>query len=283
MNRPTDPTTSNEKKKLTDQILSLTRALPLRAPLVHVIPNGVSAAFCADVMAAAGARPVMADYAGETEEITAHSCAFVANMGQPSPEKEAAVRASLKAAAEHQIPAVLDPVGAGASAYRLRAISPLLQLPWNGILKGNASEIQTLQDAVLTHQGVDAEGISPEKLSVRPPKQGRVLAVTGSCDRIVGHDREVILSHIVPRSRPIVGTGCAAGCLCGCFAALTEDLFSACAAALSFWGFVQSQAEDSGGYGSCRMRLLDLLPDPDLDAFALYLDITLNLVKGVSD
>ena len=55
MNRPTDPTTSNEKKKLTDQILSLIRALPLRAPLVHVIPNGVSAAFCADVMAAAGA------------------------------------------------------------------------------------------------------------------------------------------------------------------------------------------------------------------------------------
>ena len=58
------------------EIKALWRLLRERRPLVHMIPNGVSAALCADAMAAAGARPVMAGSAAETAEITAHADSF---------------------------------------------------------------------------------------------------------------------------------------------------------------------------------------------------------------
>ena len=41
-----------------------------QAPLVHMIANYVTASFCADAMAAMGARPLMAQAPEEMEEIT---------------------------------------------------------------------------------------------------------------------------------------------------------------------------------------------------------------------
>ncbi|MCD2491661.1 hydroxyethylthiazole kinase [Lacrimispora sp. NSJ-141] len=272
--------TENEQ---ISKILELWQALPETKPLVHVIPNQVSAAFCADAMSASGARPVMAGSSLETGEITEHSRAFVANLGQPSREKEAAVRESLLSAARNRIPVVLDPVGAGASAYRLQLAGSLLSLPWKGIVKGNASEIYTICTGQLTHQGVDSIGFGSPELSppANPLFSGRILAVTGKEDCILDDGgQRIILSHPAPLSHAIVGTGCAAGCLCGCFAALTEDLFLAAAAGLSFFSYAQSRVDDLKGYGSSKLHLLDFLSQTEADGFKRYLQSILTYQSG---
>lgn len=274
------------KAELTDKILRLVKALPEKKPLVHIIPNGVSAAFCADVTAASGARPVMADCARETAEITEHADAFTANLGQPSPEKEAALRASLISASEHHIPVVFDPVGVGASGYRKMLGNSLLSLPWKGIIKGNASEIHTLGSGELTHQGVDSPGFSLESLPRSffslPIFADRTLAVTGKRDFITDGCRTAILSHPDVHSYTVVGTGCAAGCLCGCFSALTEDSFLAAVSALSYLGYCQSKISRKDGYGTFKQKLLDLLSLPDIEELTIYLNSNLTFTDTLS-
>ncbi len=271
--------TQNEQ---ISKILELCQALPETKPLVHVIVNQVSAAFCADAMSASGARPVMAGSSLETGEITEHAGAFVANLGQPSPEKEAAVRESLLSAARYRIPVILDPVGAGASAYRHQLAGSLLSLPWKGIIKGNASEIYTLCTGQLTHQGVDSVGFGSPELSplTNPLFSERILAVTGKEDCILDDAQRIILSHPAPLSHAIVGTGCAAGCLCGCFAALTEDFFLAAAAGLSFFSYAQFRVDGLEGYGSSKLHLLDFLSRTEADGFKQYLQTILTYQSG---
>ena len=89
-----------------------------QAPLVHMIANYVTASFCADVMAAMGARPLMAQAPEEMEEITGSADGLAVNLGQPSEEKYLACERALQTAGNLGLPAVLDPVGAGASGYR---------------------------------------------------------------------------------------------------------------------------------------------------------------------
>ena len=92
-----------------------------QAPLVHMIANYVTASFCADVMAAMGARPLMAQAPEEMEEITGSADGLAVNLGQPSEEKYLACERALQTAGNLGLPAVLDPVGAGASGYRKKA------------------------------------------------------------------------------------------------------------------------------------------------------------------
>jgi len=50
-----------------------------QAPLVHMIANYVTASFCADAMAAMGARPLMAQAPEEMEEITGSADGLAVN------------------------------------------------------------------------------------------------------------------------------------------------------------------------------------------------------------
>ena len=65
-----------------------------QAPLVHMIANYVTASFCADAMAAMGARPLMAQAPEEMEEITGSADGLAVNLGQPSEEKYLACEGS---------------------------------------------------------------------------------------------------------------------------------------------------------------------------------------------
>ena len=76
-----------------------------QAPLVHMIANYVTASFCADVMAAMGARPLMAQAPEEMEEITGSADGLAVNLGQPSEEKYLACERALQTAGNLGLPA----------------------------------------------------------------------------------------------------------------------------------------------------------------------------------
>ena len=98
-----------------------------RRPLVHNITNYVVMNETANAILALGALPVMAHAKDEVREMVGLAGALVLNIGTLS---EDWVEAMLLAGAEANargIPIVLDPVGAGATAYRTNSAKRILR------------------------------------------------------------------------------------------------------------------------------------------------------------
>ncbi len=254
------------------------REIKDRMPLIHMLPNAVSAAFCADGLAALGARPLMAVSALEMEEITQQADASVINLGQLDAGKLEAASLAVETAARVKKPLVLDPVGCGASRFRLQSVQDLLALPWQGIIKGNRSEIYSIQQGRLTREGIDA--VEEHELSGRIPP-GRVCLVTGAEDLVLWDKKSVRLSAGRGRfptgiSRyNIVGSGCLLGAVAGaCYSVVSGRTAFFCgmdrqgqraAAAVSSvaaslgMAFALEKAALAQGYGMAKTALLDAL------------------------
>lgn len=279
--------------------------------LVHMIPNAVSAALCADGLAALGARPLMAVEAREMPEITQQAAACVINLGQPYDRKLEAAGIVLREAAKHRKPLVLDPVGCGASQFRLQSVQKLLSLPWQGIVKGNRSEIYSIQQGFVTGEGVDA--VAEHELCGQIPAD-RVYLATGVADTVLWRDERLQLSYGRKISRyniegnslqqemsryNIVGSGCLLGAVAGaCYgivsrkaehtaAGLQEEQYgrrdmiklgvTAAVAASLGMAFSLEKAAQASGYGRAKGKLLDALCQLDGQEFRGWLKESYSL------
>ena len=82
-------------------------------PLVHHITNYVTVNDCANITICAGGAPVMADAREEAGEMAGFASALVLNIGTLNPGIIESMVLAGKAANDHKIPIILDPVGAG--------------------------------------------------------------------------------------------------------------------------------------------------------------------------
>src|SRR5690348_18484788 len=105
---------------------SLLAALRERKPLVHQITNYVVMNETANATLAIGALPVMAHAREEVEEMVGLAAALVLNIGTLSEPWVESMLLAGRAATERGIPVVLDPVGAGATAYRTETARRIL-------------------------------------------------------------------------------------------------------------------------------------------------------------
>ena len=126
-------------------------------PRIHMIPNIVTATLCADALSAVGARPIMAMYAEELEDVIQQADGFVANLGQPDEEKIKSVHRGIIAANERDIPIVIDPVGCCATEFRKRFVKDILRYDFTGIIKGNYAEISSILNGESIKTGVDSQ------------------------------------------------------------------------------------------------------------------------------
>lgn len=110
-------------------------AIRARKPLLHCISNLVTANDCANLALAVGASPIMAQAPQEMADIAVLASAVVLNTGTPDEAKFTAARLAGAAANRRGIPVVLDPVGVGASPWRLENIRQLLQEVHPAILR----------------------------------------------------------------------------------------------------------------------------------------------------
>ena len=108
-----------------------------RHPLIHCITNYVTINDCANILLAAGASPIMADAVEEAAAVTARSQGLTLNLGTLHAERIPAMLASGRQANASGIPAVLDPVGAGVSAFRAGAARQLLEAVQFAVIRGN--------------------------------------------------------------------------------------------------------------------------------------------------
>ena len=271
----------------TDQkqagIARLLREVRDKKPLVHSLTNTVTVNDCANALLAVGASPVMADDIGEAADIAALADAVVINIGTLNARTIQSMLAAGKKAVSLGRPAVLDPVGAGASRLRTEtALELIRQIPFS-VVRGNVSEIKAVLAGSGTTRGVDADerdlvsdGLDGAVAAARALacRTGAVVAVTGPTDIVSDGTRVFAIHNGHPLLARITGSGCMLSALTGAFCgAAPAKVFEAVAAAVCTMGLAGEQAaertlRDGAGTGSFRTYLIDSLSLMDETALA---------------
>ena len=244
------------------------------APLVHCITNYVTANDCANVLLACGASVIMADDPAESAEITALCRGLTLNLGTLNQQKAAAMLASGRAARQLGLPAVLDPVGAGASALRTDTARRLLQEVSFAVVRGNASEIRALCTEEGISRGVDAaaadaitDGTLAQRLALARAfarEHHTVTAMTGELDLVTDGASAYCIRNGTPLLRRVTGAGCMLSALTTAFVAANPAApLEAAAAAVCAMGLCGELAAQRmtppDGSGSFRTYLIDAI------------------------
>ena len=197
------------------------------------------------------------------EDITAVSDATVLTTGTPDETKFAACRICAAAASTIRQPLVLDPVGVGTSPWRLQRVEELLHLCAPSILRVNLGEARALLRRGMAGHGVDSP--VPESRQVRQEtatalaeRLSAVVLLSGEEDLITDGRQSCAVTGGSAAMAHVTGTGCMLSVLCGAFAAVEENPFTAAVLAAAFWKVCAELAEvRSAGPGSFRVNLLD--------------------------
>ncbi|WP_339257454.1 hydroxyethylthiazole kinase [Paenibacillus sp. FSL P2-0136] len=235
-------------------------------PLVHNITNIVVANFTANGLLALGASPFMADAIEEVADVAAMSGAVVLNIGTLNEAAIASMIEAGKAANRHHVPLVLDPVGAGATAYRTDVTAKLLSELQLTALRGNVAEVANVAGESWASKGVDAgagEGDVVALAIKAAQKLNCVVIITGKEDIITDGKRTYIASNGHSILTRVTGTGCLLSAVVGAFLAVSGgEVLEAAAEALSFYGVaaeLAAEAAEAQGPGSFQTLFLNQL------------------------
>lgn len=265
-------------------------------PRIHMIPNIVTATLCADALSAVGARPIMAMYAEELEDVIQQADGFVANLGQPDEDKIKSVHRGIIAANESGIPIVIDPVGCCATEFRKRFVKDILRYDFTGIIKGNYAEISSILNGESIKTGVDSQlqaedfdkllnnYIQKSREDIEDNdnnKDKRVYIATGETDYILikktakgtGMIGTSMLDIRTSQSEMIddkataltlrwnvTGTGCMYGALLGAvYAVNPKEPEKAALVTSTLMRYLLANADNTRGYATYKNSLLDTL------------------------
>ncbi|MDO5521724.1 MAG: hydroxyethylthiazole kinase [bacterium] len=245
-----------------------------KEPLIHNITNYVTVNDCANILLACGGSPIMADYVGEVEEITAICAGLNINMGTLNPDTISAMVAAGKKSNQLGHPVVLDPVGVGASALRVKAANILTNEVRFTTIRGNSSEIKTLAYGQGTTRGVDADLVDvvteetiedtivfAKSLSER---MGSIIAISGAIDIVADTKKAYVIRNGHAMMSRVTGTGCMLSALTSAYLAANPlTPLEATAAAVCAMGLCGEQAfrrlDQLDGNSSYRNYLIDAM------------------------
>lgn len=235
-----------------------------KKPIIHCITNLVVANFQANGLLALGASPIMGDEREETADLTSLADALSLNIGTLTQRSLDSMLISGKAANEKRIPVVLDPVGAGASRFRLSAVKRLLDEVDTSLIRCNAGELAAIAGVDWQAKGVDAgEGEADiERLAVQVAQQFQLtVAVTGETDLITDGNKVNLVPHGSPVMANVTGMGCLLSAVSAAFlASASGTTLAAATEALRFYGIAGEKAATlSQAPGSFGIRFLDML------------------------
>jgi hydroxyethylthiazole kinase len=242
------------------QVLSKVRK---QNPVVHAITNWVTANEVASSLHAIGARPIMASASEEVEEITAKADALVLNLGTPSPARMEAMLRSGHQANKDGHPVLFDPVGVGASKFRIESSKKILSELQMTVIRGNRAEIGSLAGKESLLAGVDAIS-GPEDLHQvskhLSEKTGAVVVASGPRNLIISYGKKAIVENGHTMMKNITGMGCMLTAVIGAFNAVERDPMVATVSAVAFFGLAGEQAAfNAKGPGTYKMAFFDAL------------------------
>ena len=204
-----------------------------KSPLIHNITNYVTVNDCANMVLACGASPIMADDKEEVAEIQTICAGLNINIGTLNSRTIESMKIAGARANELGHPAVLDPVGVGASTLRTSTANELLKTVKFTVIRGNISEIKTLAVGTGTTKGVDADiadRVTEDNLDEAvafvkkfAERTGAVIAVTGAIDIVADAKKAYCIYNGHPMMSSITGTGCQLSALTAAFVTANKD------------------------------------------------------------
>lgn len=198
-------------------------------PLVHCITNYVVANFTANGLLAIGASPVMADAQEEVAEMASKADALLLNIGTLNERTISSMQVAGQSANTHQVPIVLDPVGAGATIFRTRTTFALLQQLKVSLIRCNIGELAAIASVNWHSKGVDS---GSGKLDV--VQTAKTVARNYNCLVIVTGESDVLtdgvqVAHITgghEKITKVTGSGCLLSAICAALLASSTEPFS---------------------------------------------------------
>jgi hydroxyethylthiazole kinase len=244
-----------------NECYELLQRIKEKKPLIHHITNWVTIYDCANVTRAFGALPVMAHAKEEAADMVKIASCLVLNIGTLTPDLIDAMIIAGKKANKLNIPIVLDAVGAGATPFRTKETKRLLKELRIEIIKGNSAEIATIAGVEAEVRGVEAAKVNGKPIDIAKKlsqKTNSVVVITGKQDIVASNDSTYLVNNGHEMMGMIVGTGCMAASVIGCFAAVEKDKAKAAACALSSYGIAgELAAKKAKGPGTFKEQFYD--------------------------
>lgn len=258
-------------------IAELHARLRARKPLVHNITNYVVMSLSANVLLSLGASPAMVHASEEVDAFVSISDALVINIGTLSPQWVDGMRRAAARAAALGKPWVLDPVGCGATPYRISVSVELAALAPR-VIRGNASEILCLAGASgAGGKGVDSTAGSDDAVLAAVTLARRthaVVVVTGATDYATDGQRVLAIEGGDPLMTFSTGLGCALSATTAAFCAVAPPLEAAGAALAVYGAAGKLAASRCKGPGHLPAELCDALYTLDAAALAQHTRIS---------
>jgi hydroxyethylthiazole kinase len=264
--------------EINNKIAEALNSVRERNPLVHHITNYVTVNDCANITLALGGSPVMADDINEVCDMVSLASAFVINIGTLNSRTVEAMLEGGKRANELNIPVILDPVGAGATAYRTEVAKRIIDEVKLAVVRGNLSEIKTLYGIEVQTKGVDSgeiiDGNADEFTLAKEiakdfaKKLGAVVAITGAVD-IITDGRTVYTAHNGHKiMSKITGTGCMCTSLIGSYLGSVDNKLLAALAGITSMSIAGEVAYDNfdktkEGTGTLKAKIIDAIYNLD--------------------
>ncbi len=260
------------KDQMFKEICQIRAAVRQKAPLIHCITNPISIHDCANVVLAAGGRPMMAEHPAEVEEITVTAGALALNLGNITDARKTSILIAGKAAMEHRIPVILDMVGIGCSHFRKEITEEFLRRRIPGaplVLKGNMSELKALAGGCFGVSGVDADpkdvlSAANQAETARMAKEvaktyGAVVLASGKTDLVTDGESVCLIDNGCEMMGQITGTGCMLNVLTGTYMSAGSPMAAAAAACVVLGISGEIAAAHGCGTGSFQIAFQDAL------------------------
>lgn len=232
-------------------------------PLILNLTNVVTMDLIANGLLSVGASPVISKSQQDIDDLMQHARALVINIGTLDEPFIKLCRQACQLANQLNLPIVLDPVGAGASAVRTDTALSLMHDYRIAIIRGNASEIMALAGLSRHTKGVDSMAASAHAIDSAKTLSSQyhaAILVSGKIDIIV--DKALLCQHergsaFMPM---VTGSGCLLTAVVAAFHAVNPDRFNAASQAALFYSVCGEMAEKkSSGPGSFKVNFLDAL------------------------
>jgi len=250
-----------------------------KAPLIHNITNFVVMNSSANILLAIGASPVMAHCRAEVAEMTSLASALVLNIGTIQEDWLESMICAAKTANSIGIPVILDPVGAGATKLRTEAIKKIMKNCSISVLRGNCSEILSLESSDIKTKGVDTS-LSLSDQIVDAAKQMAIekkciIAISGEEDCITDGTKVFRVRNGQPIMTKVTGSGCGLTAVTAAFCAVADNnLTLATAAAFGYYGLCGDLAiKTSDKPGSFHVAFIDHLYSTENEEIKKHLKI----------
>lgn len=234
-----------------------------KQPLILNVTNLVTMDFIANGLLSLGASPIMVQSVHEIKDLLQVSSALVINIGTLTDEFITLCEQACSEANRLGVPIIFDPVGAGASQYRINTCLRLLDQFNFSIIRGNASEIMALSGSHKNSKGVDSTRStqsaieSAQKLS---SLHNAVIAISGKTDAVINEHQVNLFDRGSPLMPKITGSGCLLSTVIAAFNAIHQDRFEAASAAVVFYSVCgELAARHANAPGSFKPNFIDAL------------------------